>query len=91
LYNISDLEIEKICDGIIKERDAQLKTTYTKAILFFACNPTMETYFGIAKQILVQEEYDLIVTGIYDPDVYKELAPHLKLIVDFYFEGSAPK
>jgi len=91
LYNVSDTEIEKACDAILEERDRQAKGSfYTKALLFSklfdAKKP--DNYFEIARQILIKEEYELVVDGIIDPDIYRFLPTDLKLVVDLYFEGA---
>lgn len=90
LYNVPDSKIAEACDGIVRERDVLLKTHYTKGILFDKLKPTPDTYFEIARQILVTDEYDKVVTAIIDPDVYQSLPPDLKSIVDHYFDWSVP-
>lgn len=88
---MSDREIAEICDRIVRERDSQARSSFfTKAILFSKFNPTPDTYFDIAKLVLVSQEYDLVVAAILDPDVYHALPLDLKAIVDMYFQWSVP-
>lgn len=92
LYNVPDSQLADVCDAIVEERDRQAKNAfYTKAILIIAREPTPDTYFEIAKQVLVKKEYELVLDGIVDPDIYQALPLDLKAVVDIYFQWSAPK
>jgi hypothetical protein len=90
-YNVPDEEIVGACDSIVKERDSQAqKFFYTKPLLIAKFEPTKDNYLEIAEKILTAKEYDLVLSGIVDPDMYERLDLDLQIIVDSYFAFQVP-
>lgn len=86
LIDVPDEELVEACDKIIAERDRQSQAFfYTKPLLIAKFDPTADTYLEIAKMVLVDDDYEIVLSAIVDPEIYLTLPKDLQIIVDSYF------